>query len=89
MGDHILAKNFGAAAGWMDQRQEQADGGGFPGAVRPDETEDLTFFLVERDIHDAAGFAVILGQIVDFDDAHRIAPLHGIMLNWSSMPNIF
>ncbi len=54
VGDHILAKNLGAAAGWMDQRQQQADGGGFAGAVRANEAEDFTFFFGERDIDDAA-----------------------------------
>jgi hypothetical protein len=48
----------------MDQRQQQADGGGFSGAVRPDEAEDFAFFHIERDIHDAARFSVVLGQVV-------------------------
>jgi len=60
----------------MDQREEQADGGGFPGAVGADETEDFAFFLFERDIHDAARFSIKLGQIGNFDNAHSVTPLH-------------
>ena len=51
---HILAKNLAGAAGGVDQRQEQADGGGFAGAVRPNEAEDLAFLHFERDIHNTA-----------------------------------
>ena len=51
---HIFAEDLAAAAGGMDQRQEQADGGGFAGAVRSNEAKNLALLHLERDIHNTA-----------------------------------
>jgi len=55
----------------MNQGEQQPDGGGFSRAVWADKPKDFSFFNLKRDIHNSAGFAVVLGKSIYFDDTHR------------------
>src|SRR5262249_45826938 len=64
---HLAAGNFG-------QAEQHQDGRGLAGAVRPEQTEDLTAPDRERDVVDGDGLPVGLGEAARLDDdvsAHR------------------
>ena len=43
VGRRIEAQHARGAGGWLDDAEEEMDGGGFAGAVRPEEGEDRAF----------------------------------------------
>ena len=55
--------------GGRQEAGEHAHRGGFAGAVRPQEADDLAFFYFERDVVDSDVAGVSLRQPFDFD--HR------------------
>ena len=59
---NIQAEHLRLAGGRRDQAQQGPDRGGFAGAVRPDETEEVPGFHFQIQAVDSPGLAVILGQ---------------------------
>src|SRR5690242_17819401 len=55
----------------VEQRHQQADGGGLAGAVGAEETEDLAFADRDGDVVYAACRAVALGQLVCFENCRH------------------
>ena len=60
----------GAGVG-AQKRHQQANGGGFAGAVGAKKAEDLALLHLKRQIDDAALAAIALGQSVDFNDCRH------------------
>jgi hypothetical protein len=62
------------AARGMQEVEQRAHRRRLAGTVRPQETEHLAGFDPHRDVLDAAGAAVLLGQLLRLDDRHRTRP---------------
>ena len=77
---HVAAGNSGGSAGRMQDGAKHADGGGFTGAVRSQETKNLSFVHVERDAVNGGHFAKAAGEFVDFNDYIHGAYFSGL---WS------
>jgi len=56
---------------------EDAEGGGFTGAIQPKESDHLAAIDRERQIGDCGAFVIVLGQLVDFDHAGIPHPSEG------------
>ena len=63
----VQAEDLSPPRRWPGQPQEQADGGGLPGAVRPQVTDDLALGDLEVEAEQGIGGAVALGQTLGAD----------------------
>ena len=73
VGRRLDAEHARAPGGRAEQVQEETDGRGLPGAVRPEEAEDLALFHGEVHVDDAQVGSVELGELLGLDDGHRAA----------------
>ncbi len=67
LAENIEISDFGGAAGGGQEAGEHAQRGGLPGAVRAEESDDLTPRNGEGDIADGEVAAVFLGKVVNYD----------------------
>ena len=81
----IKAVEFDAAAGGPQKRGEHFDGGGFAGAVRPQESEDFALRDLEGDVVDGSEIAERFDQIADGNHSRifllsKITILNGLVI---------
>jgi hypothetical protein len=76
---HRPAENLGPPGGRIDQLHEQLEGGGFAGAVRPEEPENLSLpdgevERVQRPVWARAPEAdvIVLGKVLCSNGVHRV-----------------
>jgi hypothetical protein len=65
-----MAEDLGPSRRWLHQAQQDAHGGGLPGAVRPQQGNHFSRFDGEIDAAQGGDLAVILGDGVQFGDWH-------------------
>ncbi len=70
----VCATDRSVSAGGFQERREYPEGRRFPGAVRPDKAEDLTFGHLKRDIVERGSLAIDLGQV--FCGDHATVPVN-------------
>jgi hypothetical protein len=61
----IVSEDEGVAGGWTEEVEENADGGGFAGAVESEKAEDLAGSDVEVQIVYGYQFAILLAKTPD------------------------
>jgi hypothetical protein len=66
----IQAANGHAAAIRVAQTLEDFDGGGFAGAIRPEQAEHLAFLYGKADAAHGVHVAVMLDEIFDFQNGN-------------------
>jgi hypothetical protein len=73
VGRRLDPEHARAPRGRAEEVQEEADSGGLPGAVRPEEAEDLALLHAEVHVDDTQVGSVELGELLGLDDGHRAA----------------
>jgi hypothetical protein len=61
----IVSEDEGVAGGWTEEVEENADGGGFTGAVESEKAEDFAGSNVQVEVVYGFEFAVLLGEAAD------------------------
>ena len=72
----VEASHHGAPGRGSHQAAQHANGGGFPGAIGPQKTEDLTRLHVQIQVRHRGEIAEALGQLLDVDRRTRSVRQH-------------
>ena len=66
--DDVVSRHGGAPVARVQQGRQDAEEGGLPAAVRPEQAEDLPAPHLERQAVEGAGFAVRVSEVLDLED---------------------
>ncbi len=64
---HPGLQHLGIPGGGFDHPQQHADGGGFPGAIQPQESVDLSLGHPQREVLDGLYLPVVFPQVFGFN----------------------